>query len=232
MSTSMPKLTPEEESGSLFHFDPARAWDYENGFYLTSHVTRLAKALAQYELYKSILHLPGQVVECGVYKGVSLVRLATYREMLESPYSRKLLAFDVFGKFPKQDNVFDARFIASFEQSGGDGIPVGEMRRVFEHKAIQNVELIEGDVLVTVPAYRQQHPELKIALLHVDVSVYEPSLVCLRELYDLVVKGGIVMLDDFATVAGETRAIDEFFADKDVLFEKLPISHIPAFIRK
>ena len=232
MSISMPKLVPVEERELLFGFDPAREWEYENGFYLTSHVTRLAKAIAQYELYKTILHLPGHVVECGVYKGVSLVRLATYREMLESSYSRKLLAFDIFGKFPKRENVFDTRFIAAFEQSGGDGISANELRRVLKHKALPNVELVEGDVLETVPAYRQQHPELKIALLHLDVSVYEPSLVCLRELYDCVVKGGLVVLDDFATVAGETRAIDEFFADKDVQFEKLPISHIPAFIRK
>ena len=39
-------------------------------------------------------------------------------------------------------------------------------------------------------------------------------------------------LDDYATVPGATRAIDEFLLDKDLTVEKLPISHIPAYIRK
>jgi Macrocin-O-methyltransferase (TylF) len=78
------------------------------------------------------------------------------------------------------------------------------------------------------------HPELKIALLHVDVDVYLPTKVILQELFDRVVKGGLVVFDDYGTVAGETRAIDEFLekTGSDVLIEKLPISHIPAYIRR
>ena len=52
-------------SKTLFGFDIEQQWDYENGFYLTSHLTRIPKMLAHYELYKSIINLPGQVVECG-----------------------------------------------------------------------------------------------------------------------------------------------------------------------
>lgn len=46
-------------SESIFGVDTGRQWDYENGFYPTSHITRLSKMLARYELYKSIIHLPG-----------------------------------------------------------------------------------------------------------------------------------------------------------------------------
>lgn len=47
----------------LFGFDPDRSWEYENGYHVTSHPSRLGKVLAHYELYKTILHLPGHVVE-------------------------------------------------------------------------------------------------------------------------------------------------------------------------
>lgn len=217
---------------ALFGFDTDNAWDYENGFYLTSHVTRLAKLLAHFELYKSVVDLPGHVVECGVYKGVSLIRFATFREVLESPYSRKIIGFDAFGKFPRQQNSRDATFVATFEQAGGDGISTHEFEEVLQHKAFNNVELVAGDILVTVPQYVEQHPELKIALLHVDVDVYEPSAVILKHLYDKVVDGGLVVFDDFGTVAGETRAIDEFFQGKEVIIRKPSISHIPAYVRK
>lgn len=222
----------QESRQELFGFDLARLWDYENGFYLTSHVTRIGKALAQYELYKSIVGLPGCIVEAGVYKGASLIRFATFREVLESPYSRRIVGFDAFGAFPAQDDEGDRHFVQRFEQAGGDGIPRAELDRVFAYKRFDNYELIAGDVLETVPAYLERHPELKIALLHIDVDVYKPSAALLEHLYDRVVRGGLVVFDDYGTVAGETRAVDEFIANRALTVEKLPLSHIPAFLRK
>ncbi len=217
---------------TLFGFDIEQKWDYENGFYLTSHLTRISKMLAHYELYKSIVNLPGQVVECGVFKGASLIRFCTFREILESPYSRKIIGFDAFGKFPEQDNIDDQTFVKKFEGAAGDGISVEELKAVLAHKKFENYELIQGDITQTIPNYITNHPELKISLLHIDVDVYQPSVTILNHLFDRVVSGGLLVFDDFGTVAGETKAIDEFFADKNTIIEKLSISHIPAYVRK
>ncbi|MFA7342853.1 MAG: TylF/MycF/NovP-related O-methyltransferase [Terrimicrobiaceae bacterium] len=229
---NIPNKPQKSVNGQLFGFNADQQWDYENGFYLTSHTTRLGKLLAQFELYKSIIHLPGHIVECGVYKGASLVRFSTFREILESPYSRKIIGFDAFGKFPEQSNALDKKFIESFEGEGGYGISVKEMKKVLRHKSFVNVELIQGDVCETIPKYLSEYPEVKISLLHIDVDVYQPSISILSNLYERVVAGGLIVFDDYGTVAGETKAVDEFFEGKDVLIEKLPISHIPAYIRK
>lgn len=213
-------------------FEVDKTWDYENGFYLTSHPTRLAKAVAQYELYKSIIALPGHVIECGVYKGTSLVRFATYREMLESSHSRKIIAFDAFGRFPVEGgDASDLEFIRDFAAEGGDGLPRAEIAEVLRIKGFGNIELIEGDICQTVPAYAAEHPELKIALLHVDVDVYRPSKIVLETLFARVVSGGVVVLDDYGTVPGGTRAVDEFFSGSHPRLEKLPISHHPPYVR-
>ena len=47
-------------------------------------------------------------------------------------------------------------------------------------------------------------------------------------------RGGLLVLDNYGTVAGETRAVDEFFekTQRQLLVEKLPISHVPAYVRK
>ncbi len=216
----------------LFGFDTDKVWDYENGFYLTSDITRIGKLMAHFELYKSIINLPGHVIECGVYKGASLIRWTTFRELLESPHSRKIIGFDAFGKFPQQENESDSRFANSFEQNGGDGIPVDELDVVLKRKEVGNYELIEGNILETVPAYVAEHPELRISLLHIDVDVYSPTVAIMNHLYERVVRNGLVVLDDYGTVEGETRAIDEFVKDRDITIEKLPSSHIPSFIRK
>jgi hypothetical protein len=171
-------------------------------------------------------------VECGVLKGTSLVRFCTYREILESQHSRKVVGFDAFGKFPVPDNDLDRRFVESFEGAAGEGISVDELKTALSLKGFANYELIQGDVADTIPVYIRDHPELKIALLHIDVDVYAPSVIILNELFERVVHGGLIILDDYATVAGETRAVDEFFEGQDVSIEKLPISHIPSYIRK
>ena len=222
-------------SQSFLGFETEKCWDYENGFYLTSHVTRLAKMLAHYELYKTIVGLPGHVVECGVYKGASFLRFATFREILESPHSRKMIGFDAFGRFPDDnEDANNKSFVRRFSEEGGDGISRESLVEVLAYKGFDNCELIEGDICRTVPQYVLDHSELKIALLHVDVDVYQPTKVILEQLFGRVVQGGLVVFDDYGTVAGETRAIDEFLENtgRARLIEKLPISHIPAYIRK
>jgi hypothetical protein len=216
-------------------FDTDKRWEYENGFYLTSHVTRLSKMLAQYELYKSIIGIPGHVVECGVYKGASFLRFATFRQILENTYSRKIIGFDAFGKFPEaQEDAPNQAFIRRFSSEGGDGISRDSFLQVLAHKGFDNAELIEGDICSTVPQYVTEHPELKIALLHLDVDVYGASKVVLDHLFERIVEGGLLVMDDYATVPGETQAVDEFIqkSQRRLLIEKLPIAHIPAYIRK
>lgn len=66
------------------------------------------------------------------------------------------------------------------------------------------------------------------------MDVYRPTKVILESLFESVVVGGLLVFDDYGTVAGETRALDEFLQARQtkLLVEKLPISHIPAYIRK
>ena len=217
----------------IFEYETEKSFDYENGFYLTSDIARFSKALAQYELYKQIVSLPGQVVELGVFKGASLVRWATFRDLLESPTSRKVIGFDAFGAFPRPRDDPPGKEWAEFhDKAAGTGISKAELEACFTHKKLSNVELVAGDIFETLPKYIEAHPELRVAFLHVDVDVYAPSKFTLEQLYDRVVPDGIIAFDDYAMIAGETDAADEFLAGKGLQLEKLPIAHIPTFVRK
>jgi hypothetical protein len=217
----------------LNNFDSDKMFDYENGYYATATESRFGKFLAHYELYKKIVDLPGAVVECGIFKGNSFYRLAHFRDLLESRYSRKLIGFDVFGSFPKTDFESDKKYLDAFTNSAGDqSIELNEINKVMDYKKIENYELIKGDINKTIPEYCKNNEHLKIALLHIDVDVYEPSVTILENMYDKVVRGGVLMFDDYGTFPGETKAIDEFFLDKGLKVKKLSISHIPSFVIK
>ena len=211
-----------------------RAWDYENGFYWFSHPSRINKMLAHFDLYKSIIGIPGHIFELGVFKGTSLIRLATFRAILESEYSRKIVGFDAFGKFPvdKLSLSEDIDLIKHFESIGGDGLSVDELGEIMQKKCFQNINLIKGNVFETVPKYLKENPETRIAFLHLDMDVKEPTAFALEELYSRVVPGGVIVFDDYNAVKGETDAVDEFLAQKKLRIEKLSYYNIPSFIRK
>ena len=214
------------------NYDESLSMDYENGFYLTSQPFRMGNILAHYELYKKIINLPGDVVECGVFKGGSLIQFATFRNLLENEGSRKIIGFDVFGEFPYAGNAEDEKFRDAFvKETGGQFLSEGELNLSLELKNIGNVELVKGDILNTLDFYIKDHPWLKIALLHIDTDIYEPSKKALEVLYDRVVRGGVVIADDYG-VAGETRAFDEFFGT-ELNLHKFPFSHNkPSFLIK
>ncbi|CEQ30061.1 CalS11 [[Clostridium] sordellii] len=208
------------------------SWDYENGFYLTSPVNRMGKQLAQYELYKKIANIPGEVLEFGVYKGASIIRFATYRELLENTYSRKIIRFDIFGEFPKTDNDDDNKFIQRFEEQGGNGISKEALEDFINHKNINNIELIKGNVFDTLDEFLEKNKQIKISLLHLDLDVYKPTKFILEKLYERMVPGGIIVFDDYGTVKGATDAIDEFLKEKNKKIEKLSLCYIPSFVVK
>lgn len=213
--------------------DQSKKWDYENGFYLTCETSRIGKFLSHLEIYKKILALPGDVLEFGVYKGTSLVRLLSFRELLENRNSRRIVGFDIFGKFPDElDLESDRNFVRTFEGSGGYGIGKEELESHLNRKGFDNFELVKGNVIDTIPEYVRSNGARKIALLHIDVDVYEPTMAILENLWDSVVKGGILMLDDYGVVEGETKAVDEFFGGKNITINKTLFNYIPSYIVK
>jgi hypothetical protein len=209
-------------------------WDFENGFYWFSSPTRLNKLLAHYELYNSITSLPGEVFELGVYKAASLIRLSTFRSLLENDFSRRIVGFDAFGKFPREQLTLgsDLKFIEDFAREGGDGLQRTEVELLLANKGFRNVILVEGNVFQTLPAYLQENPATRLALLHLDMDVREPTAFALQCLYERVVPGGLIVFDDYNAVAGESDAVDDFLRQKSLRIEKLSHYCVPAFVRK
>ena len=213
----------------------SKIWDCENGYYWFSDTRRIGKLIAHYELYKIVTGIPGDIVECEVYKLASVNRFATFRSLLENVYFRKLFAFDAFGEFPTGalQNKDDLNFVKGFETAGGDGLGVDESQEVLKFKQLEkNTFCIKGDVAQTIPAWLEQNTHCRIALLHLDMDVYEPTKAALELLWERLVRGGIVVVDDYNAVGGATRAIDEFITDKDIKLQKLSWSHVPCFFVK
>ena len=199
-------------------------FDIENSFYLLSDPYRIGKLLGQYEIYKRIVNIPGSIVECGVFKGISLVRWMTFRHALETAESRKVIGFDAFGDFPLEglSRGDDLSFASTHDdESGGAGIAKEMLASFLTQKHFTNFDLIKGNVADTLPKYFKTHEHERISLLHLDMDVYEPTFFTLEKLYNKVQKGGIILIDDYGIANGVTRAVNKFKKIKKIKTEKL-----------
>ena len=211
--------------------DFSNAFEYENYFYLSCKNSRLSKIVIHYELFKMAIDIPGEIIECGVFKGCSLIRFAMLRNIFN--ISKKIIGFDVFGEFPRAESEADRVRLKEFVQdAGSESISVEQLLEVLKNKNIENVELVPGDICETVPKYVEDYPELSISLLHLDADLYEPTAVALKCLWPRIVKGGVLILDNYNDVEGETKAVDEYFKDKNLKICKFPFCETPSYIIK
>lgn len=174
-------------------------------------------------------------MEFGVFKGCSLIRLAYFRHMLETPEARKIVAFDAFGHFPVEGVSLEAdrRFIADFTGGAGQGCSKGEIKAILDFKDFKNIELVDGDVKDSFPKYLRDHPNVRFNLAHLDMDVYEPTAFVLPEVYERTVRGGLLMIDDYGLTPGATKAFDEFIsAHSELTIRKDPLTKYPSYILK
>ena len=206
--------------------------DVWRDFPLYTRRTYLKRFLAHYELFRHVIDLPGDIVELGVFRGASLMTWANFVEIRNmGDRQKKIVGFDNFagfGEISEKDGVTDARVqkeVGGFDSSGfeaslRDVISIFDADRFIPYKA--RVHLVKGDVTETVPRYVVENPGMRISLLHFDVDLYKPTLVALEHLWPLVVRGGIVAFDEYGIPPweGESKAVDEFFADKKLALRR------------
>ena len=208
-----------------------KSFDYENNFYLSCDNSRIGKMVAHYELFKMSSKIPGCIIECGVFKGASLIRFATFLKLLKS--NKKIIAFDTFGKHTTTKISSDHKRRKILLSHGKEAISEKQLMNILKRKGLEkNIQLIKGDITKTVPNYLKLNPKLKISLLNLDVDFYEPSMSILKNFYPKLSKGGILMLDDYGVWDGETMAVDEYFIDKKIKIRKHMFSKTPSYIIK
>ena len=64
------------------------------------------------------------------------------------------------------------------------------------------------------------------------MDVAEPTEYVLNTLYERIVRGGLIVIDDYNGVEGATKVIDEFVKKKKLAIETLSFYGHPVFIKK
>ena len=185
-------------------------FNIENNFYKLAPFSRLEKFISQLELFKKSIKVKGDIIEFGVYKGNSLIRLITFNKIYNLR-KKKVFAFDVFEKFPlgnnKKDQIQRKNFI---RDAGENSIDKNKLNYILKKKKFKNFELVKGNVLKTIPKFLSRNKKLSFSFINLDLDLYEPSLLVLERFYPKLSKNGIIMLDNYGEFLGETRAVKLF----------------------
>jgi len=177
-------------------------------------ITSIERQYGLYQAVKYILanRIPGDFVECGVWKGgsVMLAELA-FRELEEA---RTFWLFDTFAGMTTHGEHDCAVAGVGPEHFEGDVLAVSKERVIENLAAVcgpqfyAECRFMVGDVRDTLSPYAVKPPQ--IALLHLDTDWYESTKVELEVLYPLVVPGGVVIADDYGQWLGQGKAVDEY----------------------
>lgn len=185
--------------------------------------------LSRIKLFEMVREMPGSIVECGVYRGNSLMLLQQLSLTLE-PYAinRTIYGFDTFEGFRSIDATMDPNDINEAMFSDTDDellkqlIDLQDIVRPVNR--IPKTHLIKGDIARTVPEFVGENPGLCISLLILDTDLYDSTKVALTNFLPHMHKGAIVLLDEvcYSRFIGETIALKEVSDLRKVRLKKFP----------
>ncbi|MBF0205429.1 MAG: hypothetical protein HQK53_00935 [Oligoflexia bacterium] len=149
-------------------------------------------------------------------------------------FSHKLIGFDIFDKFPETNFEDAKKYRDNFVQAASEqSISKEQLLKVLRKKGIdKNVELIEGNVVKSVPEYLEKNPHTRISLLNLDTDIYEAAVPILKYLWPKIFTERILVLDDYGTFPGKNKAVDEYFRNQHVKILKFPFVMTPCYIIK
>lgn len=215
---SIEPLKPNELLGFPPDFDQAtiQLCRYVQSFTMTSKERILAlRKSVEYIIEQDI---PGDIVECGVWKGGSMMVVA--RTLLEKGVdNRTLYLFDTFEGMAEPTDV-DINYLGNAAKDRWKPdvkwaySPLDEVKCNMQNTGYDENKIlfIKGKVQDTLPEYAPEN----ISLLRLDTDWYESTYHELLHLYPRLSVGGVLIIDDYGFWEGSRKAVDQYIKERNL----------------
>lgn len=185
------------------------------------------------ELVNTVKEIKGSIVECGVWRGGMIAAMA---EIFGS--NRNYYLFDSFEGLPaaKQiDGIAALNWQANSNNPGYHDNCRAEMDYAIKAMEMalpgseKNVFIKKGWFHETMVA--ENLPD-EIAVLRLDADWYDSTMTCLSALFNRVVSKGLIIIDDYYTWDGCSRAVHDFLSMNQCAERVFQWNNIVAFIKR
>jgi hypothetical protein len=194
-------------------------YDSFNGFIFSQDRNVFNKLYSRMKFYEMTKHLLGDIVECGVFKGSGLLTWLKILDMNEPNSIKKVIGFDFFNPNfvdDLQDEVDRDLMKQVFDRCKElekDELTVAGVRQKIKDAGFDDnkFDLVAGDISLTSRSFLKDKPGLRISVLYLDLDLGDPTYETLNNMWDRVVDGGIVVLDEYAYHGwSESKGVDRF----------------------
>ncbi|HEY5627302.1 MAG TPA: TylF/MycF/NovP-related O-methyltransferase [Nitrospira sp.] len=191
------------------------------------------RALCSAVRYIEVAGIEGAIVECGVWRGGSMMAVARTL-MNRGTTNRDLYLFDTFEGM-SEPGIHDVattgetakELLDCSSRTQEDMVwcyaPLEQVKQAMsltEYPAAR-IQFVQGRVEDTL---RKVFPD-NIALLRLDTDWYESTRHELEQLFPRLSRGGVLILDDYGHWQGARRAVDEYLHDHQIKMLLHPIDY-------
>jgi hypothetical protein len=192
-----------------------------NNFIFSGDRRVIGKLLYRHSIFQKIKHLPGDIVEVGVFKGSGIATWCKFLDLYTPHTNKKVIGFDIFGK---EQSIFDAYKNGKIMNTVIQRVNNNELLLDSVDANLKNANipadkycLVEGDVCKTTLEFVKKNPGFRISLLYLDLDLDEPTYETLVNLWDNIVPGGYVLFDEYDYHAfDESNAVDRFLKSRGI----------------
>jgi len=192
-----------------------------NNFIFSQDIKLFGKLLFRYNFYKNTSHLPGDIVEVGVFKGSGIISWLKILKIFDSQTNKKIIGFDFFSADDTKEYTKETKCGESLNAV----LDRVEHNTLSYESVLNNIEnagfdkskfiLVKGNIQYSVNNFVQTNPGFRISILYIDVDLGEPTYYSLLYLWDRIVPGGYIVFDEY-----EFHAFDECIGVEKFLKEK------------
>lgn len=175
-------------------------------------------------LIRAVQHLekhniPGDIVECGVWKGGSIIAILKTLMALKS-FDRNIYLYDTFEGMSVPNAIdlsYKGESALKFYSENEDycNSSLEEVKKNVQKIGYPNdkIHYVKGKVEDTIPSYGVSK---EISLLRLDTDWYESTLHELIHLFPRLTTGGLIIIDDYGHWQGCKKAVDEYLKNNGI----------------
>jgi O-methyltransferase len=181
--------------------------------------------------------IAGDIVECGVWAGGSIIASKLAHNKTSN---RSFWLFDTFEGMTEptiEDGVVAQKVFDLETQNGKDSNWLKISKEVVQKNIIDTTgddnfcNYISGPIEETLISQKTLLPS-QIAILRIDTDWHDSTMAALENLFHLVVPGGVVILDDYGFWEGSRLATESFFKKQSFKPFLIPVDKTTVFFQK
>jgi hypothetical protein len=167
-----------------------------------------------FELLERTCAVEGDVAECGVFRGSTLIPIALY--LKQHRIKKQVLGFDSFEGFDESVNIdmalggrfIETKRVGAFSDTSYEQVNL----RVAQFGLSSMVTLAKGYFSETFPQFKSR----RMSFVSLDCDLYQSYKECLEFFYPRLSTGGIILMDEYNDPPwpGCNKAVDEFLMGK------------------